>query len=306
MWNVWEFKDDGTFQYVHYHNETLTKDVGLFSYFIRDGYLVTVAPGERNTEMGPTFSPYQVNVYELTREVSLSFTLASPASGGSPIYTRAKKNLEAKNNSIYNYFRADGTYEIDDWDWAQQGNWLRRGNVLVLFLGACCDGGLSAGDAKYIVNEDTWFFTVTVSSDGLQNHLTLIDEWRTYVYPLKTLIPTVITPPATDTLQGRTWRTAGDSEWDQYEFGTNGTYRHRRYVNGAPDGGETEFSYVLFSNKVMAAISDYDSDTRMSSHGGPAETVRVYTTAVTENGDGPATAIFTPHQGVAINLTEVK
>jgi hypothetical protein len=44
MWNEWEFKNDGTFQFTHYHGVNMPDPRGLYSYNVKDGVLYTTAP----------------------------------------------------------------------------------------------------------------------------------------------------------------------------------------------------------------------------------------------------------------------
>jgi hypothetical protein len=77
MWNVWEFKNDGTFQFTHYHSADKPDPKGLYSYSVEDGVLYTTAPDGGKNNYSFTFA-----------ENFKSFAITSePHSGGSAIYT---------------------------------------------------------------------------------------------------------------------------------------------------------------------------------------------------------------------------
>ncbi|MDR1932788.1 MAG: hypothetical protein LBQ57_08220 [Spirochaetales bacterium] len=78
MWNVWDFKNDGTFEFTHYHSEHHHEGRGTYSYLVQGNFLVTVAPNTAS-------SPYAVSVYAFSGDGP--FTLTPTPAGGNAVYT---------------------------------------------------------------------------------------------------------------------------------------------------------------------------------------------------------------------------
>jgi hypothetical protein len=49
MWNVWDFGNEGTFQFTHYHTAEHIQDNGVYTYRIDDNRLYITPPGEAET-----------------------------------------------------------------------------------------------------------------------------------------------------------------------------------------------------------------------------------------------------------------
>ncbi|MDR3114300.1 MAG: hypothetical protein LBU25_02135 [Treponema sp.] len=287
MWNVWDFKNDGTFQYVHYHTETDTKDVGDFSYLVNGGFLVTVAPSPSNTETGPTVPAYQVDAYGI-KDGGLSFSLSSAASGGSAVYTLEHDDAKTHTESSYE-FAADGTYQFNNND---AGTYIVRNNTLVLLpTGSYASAGNALEAAK------KYAFTVTGSQ------IALISGSETNVYTLTGAIPPAITPPERDKLAGKTWKAGtGTSMWNWYGFRNNGTYHYYHHMSGRPDYIDRgDFSYLL-QGDILITLSAFDSDTK--SPGLPPYTVAAYKTSNYSDNEAD-TITLTPSTGNAQSLTEI-
>ncbi|MDR0722255.1 MAG: hypothetical protein LBF75_05595 [Treponema sp.] len=263
MWNLWDFNDDGTFQYIHHHTETNTKDVGLFSYVVHGGYLVTVAPREKNTEMGPSFEPYQVSAYSL-QSLDLTFSASPAASGGSAVYTLAHEGDALYDESTHSYeFVHDGTYIYDG---SAAGTYLIRNNVLVLLPTA------EYSDATAVLTAaQKYFFDVSADSK-----ISLISDAETHVYTLSGTIPASITAPERDKLAGKFWKVGtSPSMWNWYGFRNNGTFHFYHFMSSRADYIDRgDFSYLLQGDKLLI-LSAFDSNTKSPSL--PPYTVAAYT-----------------------------
>jgi hypothetical protein len=76
MWNVWEFKNDETFQFTHYHSADNPDPRGQYAYYVEDGVLYTTAPDGGKNNYSFTFA-----------DNLQSFTITStPHTGGSAVY----------------------------------------------------------------------------------------------------------------------------------------------------------------------------------------------------------------------------
>jgi hypothetical protein len=274
MWNVWDFNTDGTFQYIHHHTETNTKEVGLFSYFVHDGYLITVAPGEKNTETGPSFDPYTVSAYSL-KSLDLTFSANPAASGGSAVYTVVNESPTDESTHSYEFVN-DGTYKYDG---TATGNYLIRNNVLVLLpTGSYSDANAALGAVE------KWFFAVSADSK-----ISLISDTATHIYSLTGTIPSSITAPETDTLKGKILSaksSAQASMWNWYGFRNNGTFHFYHFMSGRADYVDRgDFSYLLQGDKLII-LSAFDSNTKSPSL--PPYTLAAYTVSSPDN-----TIVFT-------------
>ncbi|MDR2447533.1 MAG: hypothetical protein LBD58_09670 [Treponema sp.] len=251
MWNVWDFKNDGAFQYVHHHTETNAKDVGLFSYFIHGGYLVTVAPREKNTEMGPSFEPYQVSAYSYTAFGAgfAGFKVTSAPLGGGSTYTIIHEDAGFHDESAHSYeFAADGTYKYDG---NSAGNYLIRNNALVLLpTGTYSDAEAARAAAQ------SYFFTVPADSK-----ISLISGTETHAYTLSGAIPASIA--LSDSLAGKLWKlSASTSMWNWFGFRNNGTLHWYHYMSDRADYIDRgDFSYLRQSDYLLI-LSAFDSNTK--------------------------------------------
>ncbi|MDR2142857.1 MAG: hypothetical protein LBP29_00625 [Treponema sp.] len=278
MWNVWDFNEDGTFQYIHHHSETNTKDVGLFSYFVHNGYLVTVAPGRKNTETGPSFDPYQVSAYSL-KSLDLTFSASPAASGGSAAYTLVHETPTDESAHSYEFVN-DGTYKYDD---TAAGNYIIRNNVLVLLPTSTYSDANAALDAA-----QKWFFTVSADSK-----ISLISDTETHIYSLTGTFPPSIAAPESDALKGKILSaksSAQASMWNWYGFRDNGTFHYYHFMSGRADYIDRgDFSYLLQGDKLII-LSAFDSDTKNPAP--PPYTLAAYTVTVTAGNSDTETIAF--------------
>jgi hypothetical protein len=76
MWNVWDFGNDGTFEFTHYHNADTPDPRGTYSYRVEDGKLFVTPPGGTET--------YYVFDFAANGK---SFTLDPVPGGGNNTYT---------------------------------------------------------------------------------------------------------------------------------------------------------------------------------------------------------------------------
>jgi hypothetical protein len=74
MWNVWDFKTDGTFNFIHYHSAENLDPRGVHHYQLQDNTLRVKAPDGKETS-------YTIHIEGTT------FTLSPAAGGGNNTYT---------------------------------------------------------------------------------------------------------------------------------------------------------------------------------------------------------------------------
>ncbi|MDR0583521.1 MAG: hypothetical protein LBG57_04125 [Treponema sp.] len=88
MWNVWDFKADGTFNFVHYHSAENPDPRGIHHYQLQDNTLHVKAPDGKETS-------YTVHIDGTT------FTLSPAAGGGNNTYTVLEGYIAPEGTSAH-------------------------------------------------------------------------------------------------------------------------------------------------------------------------------------------------------------
>jgi uncharacterized protein YjlB len=240
MWNVWDFKADGTFDFAHYHSADHAEPRGSYSYFIQGKFLVTAAPKTAST-------PYEVNAYSIeTTDISLALTPAPK--GGSIFYTLIQDNPRDLSGAAYN-FSDNGTYTLTG---GTPGTYIKRDNVLVFLP----DGSYGNAAAALAAAEKYAYFV----NDG---KISLINATETKVYTLDGHIPEART--LTDDLSdGKYWKAsasdpyASNSMVNWYGFRADGSYHYYHYMSSKPDYIDRgDFSYLLKDDVLITLSSLY-------------------------------------------------